>query len=510
MSRVLKTFAAFLVLCVAAQAALAANIVYLVRVGTDAEGNPQFRAADSRDTYLAGLFEMTNNSRAMHEVARYYEQVQREKLAASLAGRGLSAQDIEYAKQNFQADPVFIEVNNSRAGAYNDWKGRFSVQWGNGQAATYSTPRVVFSLGSDVARSGNRALIEQTLVHEVGHGAMCKCHGANNLPQTPWLSKPHSGGSVTDEQLAFIEGWAEFIGSYFTGRRTIAEDPANAIDSNWYARRADGSMKSAQDLVRTEGWNATILYKIATEARDQNAMWKMTQVMTRTSPQSTMQMLQQVGQYFPELAPTINRVVARESGNQIPYVVAGGQYANNGYTGNNGGYTSNYGPGVDRLEQALYGGGSGAYTGYQNYANYQRQTYGGGGQGSSGQVWQDTNQLMSLYQQKRAQLDAVPWWKFWEKSKIKEELSMIEDLYSRQAQLAQGYGYAAAPSAPAQGQQMQQVAPAAPVTSKKTYTDAVGALKSNDSAAAAASLDAHRRAFESRKAARQGGPGGER
>jgi hypothetical protein len=509
MSRVLRAFAAFLVFCVAAHAALAANIVFLVRTGTDAEGNPLFRQADSRDTYLGGLFELTNNSRAMHEVARYYDQVQRDKLSASLQGRGLSQQDLQYAMQNFKADPVYIEVNNSAAGAYNDWKGRFSVQWGNGQVGTYSTPRVVFSLGSEVARSGNRALIEQTLVHEVAHGGMCQCHGKNRLPETPWLSRPHSGGSVTDEQLAYIEGWAEFVGAYFTGRRTIAEDPANAIDTNWYAKRADGSMKSAQELVRTEGWNATILYKIATEARDQNAMWKMTQAASRGAPQSTMQLLQITAQYFPELATTINRVVSQNSGGQIPQVVqGGGQYAN---YGNQGGYTqpANYqnGGGVDRLEQALYGGGSGAYSGYQNYVNHQNTGY-GQGQTSAGAVYQDTNQLMALYQQKRAQLDAVPWWKFWEKSKIKEELAMIEDLYSRQTQLAQGYGYAAAPTAPSQ--QHQQVAPAAPVASKKTYNDAVDALKANDSAGAASSLDAHRRAFESRKAARQGGATSER
>jgi hypothetical protein len=517
----------------AAQVVLAANIVYLVRTGTDAEGNPAFRMADGRDTHLSWLFELTQSSRGMHEVARYYDSLQKDKLAASLQGRGLSSQDTQYALSSYPTEPVFIEVSNARSGSYNDWKGRFSVVGADGQAYTYSTPRVVFALGSDVVRSGNRALIEQTLVHEVAHGGMSQGHGRTTLPETPWLSRPHSGGSVTDEQLAYIEGWAEFVGTYFTGRRTIAEDPEGAMDSNWYAYRSDGQMKSGQELVRTEGWNASVLYRIATAGASQNAMWKMTQVMSRTRPQSMMQLLTGVNQYFPELAPTVNQVLYQYSGGQIAGSGAGGavQYAGaggggraqpyyGGGSGGSGGGQWSGGATLDRLDAALMGQDDArAYAGYDAYRNYQRTAYGqgdgsGAGSWSQGGITQDTDRLALMYHQKQQELARVPWWKFWEKSRIQKDLAMIEDLYSRQLALAQ---YAAAPdgsgrspaTSPA-GPQATPVAPAGTSTagplSPRTYRSVVDAAASGDSAALQQSLEAHRQAFESRRTLRGKGP----
>lgn len=518
MMRLFRALLPLLILTLAAQATMAANIVYLVRTGTDSEGNAMFRQADSRDTYLAGLFSLTQSSSALSEVSRYYDQVQRDKIAASLQARGLSQADQAYAMQNVQSDPVYIEVNNSTAGAYNDWKGRFSIQAANGQVSTISAPRVVFSLGSDVARSGNSALIEQTLVHEIGHGVMCKCHTAANLPNSPYLSKPHSGGSVTDPQLAFIEGWAEFIGAYFTGRRTIAEDPANAIDTNWYAKKADGSYKSAQELLSTEGYTATVLYKISTVAKDQNAMWKMTQAMSRSSPQSMWELLQRTAQMFPELTPAMNQVLAETSGGQIQGVAAVQQAAASGQSYVN--YVSPQdaanaaasGQGrTDQLSAALYGDAGAQYAGYNQYANGQAAGVANGAAGAA----QDTRQLEQMYLAKRQELDAVPWWKFWEKSRIKKELTMIEDVYARQMDMTSAYQQptvaAAAPSTYVPSAPENTSAPAgtaaAPAT---TYNSLVDSLRSNNSAAAQAAMDAHRRANAARNAQRRLGPQSER
>src|ERR1700682_6033315 len=90
MNRLRRMLLALIALCLAASVASAANVVFLVRVGADSEGNPLFRPVDSRDTYVSGLYALAQNSRAIGEAARYYDQVQRDKLAASLQGRGLS------------------------------------------------------------------------------------------------------------------------------------------------------------------------------------------------------------------------------------------------------------------------------------------------------------------------------------------------------------------------------------------------------------------------------------
>lgn len=444
--------------------------VYLVRTGTDAEGNPMFRVADARDTYLSGVFEIERSSRPLQEAARYNKEVQRDRLAASLAGRGLSAQDTQTALAAYPIEPVFVEVTNASSSAYNDWKGRFTVTYPDGQSITHSSPRVVLPLGGDVMRSGNRGLIEQTMVHEVAHGAMAIGQGREALPETPWLSRPHSGGTVSDEPFAYIEGWSEFLGAYFTGRRTVAEDPANAFDTNWYALRADGSYKPASELVRTEGWMATVLYKVATEARDQNAMWKLTQSMSRARPQSTMQLLAATAQYFPELAPTIDRVMTSASGGQLRGPAASPTYAGQSQPGAAGGGN---GAGVDPSSMAL-----------------------------------DSRQLEQTYVAKRQQLDAVPWWKFWEKSKIKKELAMIEDVYARQLDLTAPAS--AQPGQPVVTPAAAPVQAAGPAPADTTYGSVVDAVKSGQGDAAREALDARRRVLDARRGLRQDGPAAER
>lgn len=389
---------AFILCLLLAPAAVAREIVFLVRTGTDAEGNPQFRTADARDGHLVGIFDLTQGSRALQETTRYADATQQTRGQSPL--------------------PVFIEVTNGSGNAYNDWRGRFSVAYPDGRNYTVSTPRVVIGLGSDVVRSGNRALLEQTLVHEVGHGVMAQVYGPDALPQTPWLSRPHAGGTVTDEQLSLIEGWAEFTGAYFTGRRTIAEDPADTLQSNWYARRADGSMKSAEEVVRTEGWTATILYQIATRARDQNAMWKLTDAMARTRPQSTMNLLATTGSMYPELVPAIRQVLAETSGGQIVDPGIGGTVA---------------------APQASAA---------------------------------SPDQLTALYYAKSQQLAAEPWWKFWVKSRLRREMDEIASvLAQQQSPYAQT---AAAPAAPRTRE--PSAAPAGPATPLRSYRDAVKQL----------------------------------
>src|SRR5205085_12539433 len=86
------------------------------------------------------------------------------------------------------------------------------------------------------------------------------------------------------------------------------------------------------ERLSTEGYIATVLYKVSTAGKDQNAMWKMTQVLSRAAPQSGWELLQRTAQMFPELTPAINQTLSQTSGGQIPGVAqvqaqapAGGQ-----------------------------------------------------------------------------------------------------------------------------------------------------------------------------------------
>ncbi|MBI4863400.1 MAG: hypothetical protein HY815_24505, partial [Candidatus Riflebacteria bacterium] len=142
-----------------------------------------------------------------------------------------------------------------------------------------------------------------------------------------------------------------------------------------------------------------------------------------------------------------------------------------------------------------------AYRAYQSSNSQGAGTYQGNTSGMS-----DGQYLQSLYAQKKQELEAVPWWKFWEKSKIKNDLAMIEDLYQRQMSVEQ----AMAPAAPA--------APAAPETGDvasdiaktKTYDSVVDSLKAQELEAARERLKVMQEEFERRKAAKTKGPASER
>jgi hypothetical protein len=227
---------------------------------------------------------------------------------------------------------------------------------------------------------------------------------------------------------------------------------------------------------------------------------------------------------FPDLAPTINQVVAQDSGGQIPGVTAYastqtqqgyGAYGGQGY----GQYATAYGQPqgaqaasqpqtygqTDQLATAMYGGDTNTqYAGYAQYAAYQQQ----GGAGTLSGANADTAQLQQMYAAKQAELNAVPWWKFWEKSKIKQELSMIEDVYSKQSDLSAAYTGSGAPSGYVP--QQNAAAPGSAAAPNNSYSSVMDAMKSNNTAAAQASMDAYRKADAARRAAAAQGPSSER
>jgi hypothetical protein len=494
-------------LTVALTAAQAGDIIFLVRTGTDAEGNPQFRTANGSDTALSGVYDLVQNSRAVREASRYYDDIQRDKLAVAMQAQGASSQDIQTAIQSARPEPTYIEVSNSNAGSYNDWKGRFSIIGPDGRSQTISTPRIVFPLAGEVPRSGDNGLIEQTIVHEIGHGAMFKASGADRLPESDDIGKPHSGGSVTDPKLALVEGWAEFIGAYFTGRLTIAQDPNGAIDSNWYAKNQNGQFKSPDELFKTEGWAATLLYRISTLGKDQNAMWKLTQTMTRTGPQSLMDFLNKTVQLFPEMGPVINQALYRESNGQLGSPQAQ-QYAGGGSYGNNFGGAMP--PGGGKPDGGT--GDGGAPPGVMARPPVEVQPPPGGGEAYAGNpppqgggeapgvdptdaaaVAEDTQQLARLVEAKQRELDTLPFWKFFNRSKLQQELQQLQELYNKQKTLQAGY--TAAPGNTA------RALPAAPLSGRR-YRSVVEALNNHDIDGAKRNLEALRQRFEKRQALR--------
>jgi hypothetical protein len=228
-----------------------------------------------------------------------------------------------------KAAPVFLEVGNS-TGTYCEWKGTFSIQGQDGRVSKYDEPRVIIDQNDPMFRARDKSLVEQTVVHEIGHSMMAKTYSnKNELPDTPWLGRTHYGDMVTDGELAIIEGWAEFVGAYFTGRNTIAEDPAESIAQNAYAYTDNGTPKKPEDLVKTEGWAATMMLHMATHPSIANAFEKMTEMMRKHKPQNFNDFLRFYMADNPEDATYVRELLRKNSLNQISDPIGGVSVATN-------------------------------------------------------------------------------------------------------------------------------------------------------------------------------------
>ena len=297
----------FLITAVNAQALANEKMVFLIKSGTDSSGNPMYRMATSQDQRAHQIYNRFWRDEGVQKVIESHQQVESNN----------NALNTPPGYHNIQKpSPVFVEIGN-QTGTYNDWKGTFSVQDANGRLHTYDEPRVVLDLNDNMWNSRDQSLVEQTLVHEIGHGIMRKLYGKSDMPDTPWLGRPHYGDLVTDEQLALIEGWAEFVGAEFTGRHTIAEDPADSLTMNAYAYQDNGQAKTPEQLFKTEGWVATVMLHISKHPSINNGYQKLLESMRLSRAHDFNAVLRKYLSKYPEDGAAIEQILAKASINQF-------------------------------------------------------------------------------------------------------------------------------------------------------------------------------------------------
>lgn len=362
--------ALYLVLATLALAApLAKNgLVFVVKSGTTTTGQPQYQVADSSDAGARNLWDKLQNAPEVLKAAAWYQSIyeqRKEQIRAELSRDGqLSASDQAILNDLPGPYPVYIEVKPGTGGAFNDWKGQFDLRYADGRVEHIAAPRIVFQANDPVAVGGDIGLLRQTVVHEIAHGAHAVMVGPSQTPTTPWLSRPHAGNSTTDSPLALIEGYAEFVGAHLTDRKTIAGDPANAVTNNLYVYGSDGKVKNAEDLWKTEGWAATVLYKIANGSGIDDGFEKINQTLTQRNPQDFKRFVEDFQELHPDDAPEVRSLISAASMGQI-YAGSGqpaGQTATQGGGGGGvaaGGSNGGGGSFLDDLFEGPGGDGSG-------------------------------------------------------------------------------------------------------------------------------------------------------
>ncbi|MCJ8346473.1 hypothetical protein MJH12_13095 [bacterium] len=303
-------------LCISAvfsQPLQSSNMVFLVKTGTDSQGDPMYRVADSSNPSHRALYDRFYADDAVQKVISAHQKAEITKKKRDTPA-GFHA--------NLNANPVFIELGN-QTGTFNDWKSTFSIQDQQGRNHKYDQPRVVIDMNDAMFNSKDQSLVEQTLVHEIGHGIMRVSYGKDSLPDTPWLGRAHYGDLVTDEQLGLIEGWAEFVGAYYTGRHTIAEDPSESLSQNAYAYQDNGQPKSPEDLMKTEGWVATVMLHIANHNTINNGFEKLVDAMSDGSAPDFNQTLRNFAAKYPQDAEALSEILRKDSIDQFSQPLGG-------------------------------------------------------------------------------------------------------------------------------------------------------------------------------------------
>lgn len=372
-TRLLTAFALFVVLATALAASPLAgpDVVVVRRTGTNANGTEVMEVVDSSDARGNQLYSLATTSSGMKTLLDWYGS-----LSPSTAG--LSPE--EAAAMTYYTGshvPLYIELEEGNSGAYCDWKARYTVEMPDGTVRQVASPKVVVKRNDPVFTGNDVALQAQTLVHETGHGVMSRIYGTERLPYTDWLTKEHAGGMVTDAKLAMIEGWAEFVGAWYTGRMTVASDPAGSLADNRYAYTdiySRGTLRSSSDMLKTEGWVATALLDLA-----QSGIYTMDElgrVMASKAPATFSELVTGLETTYPDRVTRLRTSLADTSrGRMYPELYAassgGGTSSGTGSTtGGSSGGTVAFPPlfqsgsgGSDRLVFGLVGAVAGAVIG---------------------------------------------------------------------------------------------------------------------------------------------------
>lgn len=512
--------------------ALAAGCVFLIQTGVDANDDPVYREADSRDTALSSLISSVRASKALQSEIGDYDSTQRDSYARALASRGYSQEQINQSLANYVPDPIFINVTGDTGGLYNDWKSRFTVKTASGQTYSIQSPVVVAPLGSQVLTSGNSGLIEQDLVHEIGHGVFAKAYGLDRIPDSDRLGMTHAGGDNTDSAFALIEGFAEACGAFYTGRLTIAEDPDNAIASNWYSKDlTTGQLKPLSQLLCTEGWVATTLYKIMENGQNLDARKKLIGAMGSKAPTSFTDLITATKQAYPELSSLIDSTIYDTTGGQAgsPAGSTVSTSSPTDRTGNNSTGGTNtplangsseivgteLGQAYDSFYQAIVSSSFSAgslNTVYQQVLSSQNgAAQRGGTLYTLQQVGRGSKILRDLYGYLSTRLGATPYYYYTERYQLQYGMALIASLYARQGQLEDqvaavvagqnglsGGSTTGSAEAPTSGS--PPMGPAAPIRTE--YDSLLNGLKSGNVEAARQDLIRYERILKNRQGIR--------
>jgi len=278
---------------------------------------PCYKVADSSSQWGKKLYDAIANDSKIREVLLKYQKAQTETLERykkQLLAEGKSGEEIQKLLAE-KAKPIYFVLKNGNGTPLMESGSAFIQTYKNGKLDTdfqYICPKVKvtkgwegFSTPPEVPfKDGEKREFMNLVAHETSHAIMKELYGYIPKSLNPWAAVGHWEGKMTSRQLAFTEGYAEFMGAWYSGSDDYGEPRFNKdIDH-------DMMPKTQSENKKTEGVVACILWDIAKgEGGIQNGMEKIHKVLREKKPWTIDGFAKGFKELFPQDAAAIDEIL---------------------------------------------------------------------------------------------------------------------------------------------------------------------------------------------------------
>ena len=275
-----------------------------------------YRVADRSDPFAAKVYDTIEGDPRVKEVLLRYQRAQTESMRryrAKLTAEGKSTAEIDKLLKA-KAKPIPLVVKDGKATPNMAAFSAFIQTYEGGKLKTdfqYVCPKVTITKGWEgFSSKDNEPFSDQErteflnlIAHETGHAIMKETYGYLPRGINPFAAMGHWEGKETTPQLAFTEGYAEFMGAWYSG----SDDYDNP---QWNKDQLTGLPKTERENRRTEGVVACILWDIARgEGGIQDGIEKMHRVFREKRPWTITGFAEAWKKMYPGDAPVITRIM---------------------------------------------------------------------------------------------------------------------------------------------------------------------------------------------------------
>ena len=282
---------------------------------------PVLRALESSDPRFQQLKTYIENNEGLRRTVGMQIEARNYKINQLQKSVSEGTKDPAFAQWlvNDLKKPVYLEIDESGYICHDSSGFVLAERDASGQISyrdNSNVNRIVVAGNSEVFTGGMKDPSGASVIsHEIGHMIMDQLYESPNYPATSYRGA-HSKNTVSDGGFAISEGWAEAIEALSTKEFRANNDVSsswrletqNNIEQNRYIFENqgvtgavnDGILRSASDMLSTEGVNASLFYDLLDSSDIQYPFSKVCQVFETAKPQNYTEFVHDFIEMFPE------------------------------------------------------------------------------------------------------------------------------------------------------------------------------------------------------------------